>query len=116
MSIPLITRIQSTGPKKILGCDGGRETFDRPGLLERLRDRYDDKPSMRLKHEVDANATLASDKLRALLAVVVGGIANNILTLAYTLNGIQYPVYLEISTDGNWFGVAMAARSRMRAV
>ena len=32
----------------------------------------------------------------------VGWIVNNILTLDYTFNGIQYAAELEISADGNW--------------
>lgn len=31
-----------------------------------------------------------------------GKIANNILVLAYVINGVQYGAYLEISADGNW--------------
>lgn len=32
----------------------------------------------------------------------VGGVVNNVLTLTYTLNGIQYVAELVISADGNW--------------
>ena len=32
----------------------------------------------------------------------VGGIVNNILTITYALNGVQYAAQLELSPDGNW--------------
>jgi patatin-like phospholipase/acyl hydrolase len=52
--------------------DSGREMFDRAGLLERLRYKYDDdKLSMKLKQEIGVDTTLGSDKLRTLLTVVM---------------------------------------------
>ena len=47
----------------------------------------------------------------------VGWIVNNILTLDYTFNGIQYAAELEISADGNWlrgrYGSAATGESGM---
>ena len=52
--------------------DSGREMFDKAGLLERLRYKYDDdKLSMKLKEEVGEDTLLGSDKLRTLLTVVM---------------------------------------------
>ena len=52
--------------------DSGREMFDKAGLLERLRYKYDDdKLSMKLKEEVGVDTLLGSDKLRTLLTVVM---------------------------------------------
>ena len=41
----------------------------------------------------------------------VDGIVNNILTITYALNGVQYAAQLELSPDGNWLrgGYASAA-------
>lgn len=50
----------------------GREMFDKAGLLDRLRYKYDDdKLSMKLKQEIGTDTTLGSDKLRSLLTVVM---------------------------------------------
>lgn len=52
--------------------DSGREMFDKAGLRDRLRYKYDDdKLSMKLKEEVGVNTLLGSDKLRTLLTVVM---------------------------------------------
>jgi patatin-like phospholipase/acyl hydrolase len=52
--------------------DSGREMFDRAGLLERLRYKYDDdKLSLKLKQEIGVDTTLGSDQLRTLLTVVM---------------------------------------------
>jgi patatin-like phospholipase/acyl hydrolase len=52
--------------------DSGREMFDKAGLLERLHYKYDDdKLSLKLKQEVGEDTPLGSDKLRALLTVVL---------------------------------------------
>jgi patatin-like phospholipase/acyl hydrolase len=52
--------------------DSGHEMFDKAGLLERLRYKYDDdKLSLKLKQEIGVDTTLGSDKLRTLLTVVM---------------------------------------------
>ncbi len=52
--------------------DSGRDMFDKAGLLERLRYKYDDdKLSLKLKQEIGEATTLGSDRLRSLLTVVM---------------------------------------------
>lgn len=52
--------------------ESGEEMFDAAGLLRRLHYKYDDdKLSLKLKAEIGADTTLGSDKLRALLTIVM---------------------------------------------
>jgi patatin-like phospholipase/acyl hydrolase len=52
--------------------DSGREMFDKAGLLERLHYKYDDdKLSLKIKQEVGEDTLLGSDRLRALLTIVM---------------------------------------------
>lgn len=52
--------------------ESGREMFDRACLLERLHYKYDDdKLSLKLKNEFGADTTLGSNRLRALLTIVM---------------------------------------------
>ncbi|MGK2915926.1 MAG: hypothetical protein ACSLE5_16010, partial [Porticoccaceae bacterium] len=73
-----------------------------PASLPSLNGDWQDAQGGRYRLTEQGGGGFRFEGLKPYGQMGIGWIANNILTLDYTFNGVRYGAELEISADGNW--------------